>query len=263
MEKSKADSYPLPDAFINEALKLVEDAEKEGITLRIMGAIAIYLHSRGYEEIWRRLDRLSGKQFTDIDLMCCESTRSKVLKFFEDRGYSYNKTQATIYGDKRLIFMGNAIPLVDVFFNRLEMCHTINFKGRLTADYPTIPLAELLLEKLQIVKINEKDIKDAIVLLRAHDLGQNDEDIINVGYIADILSNDWGFYYTVTTNLKKIKNLLPKYNVLTDKDIHNVSNKIDNIIDIIEKTPKSIGWKMRAKIGASKKWYREVEETIR
>jgi hypothetical protein len=264
MEKSKStDGYSSPNVFIEEALKLVEDGEKEGITLRVMGAIAIYLHSKDCEEIWHRLDRLNGKQFTDIDLMCCGSTQSKILKFFESRGYSYNKTQATLYGAKRLIFLGNVIPMVDIFFNKLEMCHTINFDRRLTVDYPTIPLAELLLEKLQIVKINEKDIKDVIVLLRAHDLGEDDNDLINIRYIADLLSKDWGFYYTVTTNLRKIKNFLPNYNALTDKDCHDVSAKIDKIMDRIEREPKSISWKMRAKIGASKKWYKEVEEVIR
>jgi hypothetical protein len=258
-----ANNYPSPDVFVNEALKLIEDAEKVGISLRVMGAIAVYLHSKDFKELWHRLDRLSGKKFTDIDFMCCGSTRSRVLSFFESKGYSYNKSQATIYGSKRLIFIGNTIPMVDVFFNKLEMCHTINFEKRLTVDYPTIPLAELLLEKLQIVKINEKDIKDAILLIRAHDLGESDNDLINAKYIAKLLSQDWGFYYTATTNLKKIKNFLPKYHVLTDADRQDIFAKTNKLIDIIEKEPKSTSWKIRAKIGPFKKWYREVEEAVR
>lgn len=256
------DKYPPPDVFVREALRYVEEGKKEGITLRIMGAIAIYLHSRNYEELWKSLGRLSDRIFTDIDFMS-DGGIHEILKFFEKRGYSYNKTYAALYGNKRLIFFGGTIPMIDVFFNKLEMCHTIDFRKRLYVDYPTIPLAELLLEKLQIVKINEKDIKDVIVLLRAHDLSEDDNDQINIKYIATLLSNDWGFYYTAIMNLQKIKNFLHKYDALKNEDCLDVANKIDNIITKIEREPKSIKWKIRASIGAKKKWYREVEEIER
>jgi len=155
------------------------------------------------------------------------------------------------------------IPMVDVFFDKLEMCHTIDFRNRLRLDKPTITLADMLLEKMQIVKINEKDIIDTIVLLRAHDIGENDKDKVNIKYVSKLLSNDWGFYYTVTMNLKKVKELCKKYNVLSNEDMKDVTSKIDRILEKIEKEPKSMKWKMRAKIGPSKKWYKEVEEVIR
>jgi len=256
------DKYPSSDVFIREALRYVEEGEKERITLRVMGAIAIYLHSKDYEELWKSLGRLSGKIFTDIDFMS-DGGIHEILKFFEKNGYSYNKTYAALYGNKRLIFFGGIIPMIDVFFNKLEMCHIIDFRKRLDVDYPTIPLAELLLEKLQIVKINEKDIKDVIVLLRAHDLGEDDNDQINIKYIAKLLSNDWGFYYTVIMNLQKIKNFLPKYDALNNEDYLDVASKIDNIITKIEREPKSVKWKIRASVGAKKKWYRDVEEIER
>ena len=142
------------------------------------------------------------------------------------------------------------------------MCHKIDFRKRLLIDYPTISLADLLLEKLQIVEINEKDVKDVIVLLSDHKIGDKDEkETINIEYIADLLSKDWGFYYTVTTNLNKIKKLVDSYTqVLTQNKVEDVKNKIDITLDRIEKKPKSMGWKMRAKIGTKTKWYKEVEE---
>jgi len=79
------------------------------------------------------------------------------------------------------------------------------FLKRLEIDYPTISLADLLLEKMQIVKLNEKDILDTIVMLREHDVGEGDKETINSDRVSGLLSDDWGFYYTVTTNLGKIK----------------------------------------------------------
>ena len=61
---------------------------------------------------------------------------------------------------------------VDVLVDSLEMCHRFEFADRLKASSPTLPLAELLLSKLQVVKINRKDVLDALVLLAEHPLGE-------------------------------------------------------------------------------------------
>ena len=106
--------------------------------------------------------------------------------------------------------------MIEVFFDKLEMNHTISFNKRLEADSPTLPLSELLLQKTQIVKINEKDIKDIIVLLRAHDVGKRDNETINLEALAQAgLISDWGFYYTVTTNLQKVKDFTRNNDTLT------------------------------------------------
>jgi hypothetical protein len=257
------EKYPPPEVFIHEALDCVEKSRNEGITLRIMGGMAIYLHSKEYEQLFNSLSRLEGKVFTDIDLMSYKNLQQKILDFFEKRGYTYDRIFIAIYGKNRCIFYGGVVPMVEVFFDRLEMCHTIDLKGRLEVDYPTIPLADLLLEKLQIVQINEKDIKDVILLLRAHELGEHDKNVINVKYISDILSKDWGFYYTVTTNLNKIKSRLPLYAALNEKDREDVSSKINKLLSEIDRTEKTVAWKLRAKIGPRKKWYNDVEEIIR
>jgi hypothetical protein len=151
--------------------------------------------------------------------------------------------------------------MVEVFFDKLEMNHTINFNKRLEADSPTLPLSELLLQKLQIVKINEKDVKDVIVLLRAHDLGETDNDTINLKALcqAGLLSN-WGFYYTVRTNLKKIADYTSVYDVLTENDIKIVNDRINRILRYLVEQPKSLSWKLRARIGPEKKWYNDVED---
>jgi hypothetical protein len=123
-------------------------------------------------------------------------------------------------------------------------------------------LADLILEKTQIVKINEKDIKDVIILLREHDISDSENDIINGKYIAELLAKDWGFYHTVTTNLKLIKDqFLEKWkHILSTEDRTNIATKINTLVDKIEREPKSIGWKIRASAGTKKKWYRDVEE---
>lgn len=256
------EEYPSPEEFIQEAITCVEEAEKRGIILRVMGGMAIYMHSRQYEDLWKKLGRLGKRVFTDIDFASYGKFRNKIMKFLEERGYMLHQRAMLGMARERLIFFGERIPMVEVFFDRLRMNHIIEFKNRLEVDKPTIPLAELLLQKIQIVHINEKDIKDAIVLIRAHEIGESDEETINAKRIAKIMANDWGFYYTSTTNLKKIKESLDKYEVLSDEDKEIIRQRIDKLLTYIEKEPKSFKWKMRARIGTKKKWYEDVEEWI-
>lgn len=244
------------EKFVKEALEIVEVAKKQNVILRIMGALAIRYHSPKFENLHKSL----GREFSDIDFIGYNRQKSEIEKALEKLGYKMRMLSYSFVMSGRLIFTNEQNGRhVDVFLDRLDMCHTINFKGRLEVDYPTIPLAELLLEKMQIVKLGEKDVKDTIVLIREHTIGNDDKDKININYIAQLLAKDWGFYYTVTTNLNKIKTLLPSYPQLKDDDNKDLTTKIDTMLNRIEEEPKALSWKMRARIGPSKKWYREVD----
>ena len=111
-----------------------------------------------------------------------------------------------------------------------------------------------------MVKINEKDIKDVIILLRAHEIGTDDKDQINREAVGSRLLSDWGFHYTATTNLKKIKDALRQYSALGDGDIKVVEDRLNDLLDYLENEPKSMKWKMRALVGTKMQWYNEVDE---
>jgi hypothetical protein len=245
---------------------IVDKAAAAGITLRILGAVAVSMHSPDFVTLHESLERVKGAtDFTDLDLMGYLKDRANIEPFFKSIGITPEpraRRSPAIWAYRQMYMERNGNFHIDVFFDKLEMSHTIDFTHRLEVDCPTISLADILLEKMQIHHINEKDIKDTIVLVRAHDLGSSDKDVINEDYIAEVLGGDWGFYYTVTKNLQKTKLLLDGYAMpQTDKD--NVSSKIDRLTSRIEREPKSMGFKMRAKVGEKKKWYNEVDETFR
>jgi hypothetical protein len=254
------EEYPSPEEFINEAIAIVEGAKERGITLRVIGGMAIYMHSKEYEDLWKRLKRLGAKVFTDIDLAGYSKERDKIAKFLAERGYEVDQRLLMYYGRVRQIYYSERIPMVEVFLDRLAMNHTIEFKGRLERDPLTLPLAELLLEKLQIVRMNDKDFKDSIVLLRAHEFGWDDNDKINLeAFKIQGLFDDWGFWYTVTTNLQLLRSKLDEYDI---EESHKVvvRSRIDELLKYLNETPKSKKWEKRAKIGTKEKWYNEVEE---
>jgi len=253
--------YGRPKAdFIEEARRIVSAADERGIPLRLMGAAAVRIHSPSSLKLHVEI---LNRQLTDLDFMTYTKYTRDVRKLFADLNYVLDEAIARIAENRDIFHDNYNNRIADVFYDKLDMCHTINFKGRLEVDHPTIPLADIVLEKLQIVKLNEKDVKDLIVLFNEHPVGETDKDTINAKYIAKLLAKDWGFWYTATTNLKRLRDEFIGMYKLPEDIVKRVKNRVNELLDYIDKEPKTMKWKMRAKIGTSRKWYKEVEEVIR
>ena len=254
------DEYPKPETYLQEGKHLIEEAGKQGIVLRVMGPIALHYYFPEYSDLYRHMERLGERVFTDIDYAAYGKHRNKLVPFFESQGYTLEKRAAMLSGGARLIFFAGRVPMIDIFFDKLNYNHPINYAGRLEAHPYCVSLADLMLQKLQIVQINDKDLKDAMLLLLAAPLGESDDGKIDIKYLGKIFSEDWGFYYTATTNLRKIKEALGGVPALSGPQRAAITEKIDALIKYIEDTPKSGKWKGRAKVGTARPWYQEISD---
>lgn len=253
--------------FIDEGKRLVDEAAKREIPLRLLGGVAIRIHCLEFLDFAEKLMRLGeGQQeYTDLDLISYMRFRkSKMKEFFEEMGYEKRPTtMSTAATQRQIYFHPKGWFYVDVFYDKLLAAnHPLDFRGRLGLDSPTITPADLLLEKLQIVFPDEKDIKDLLLVLRAHDISQEEEkNKINAKFIAAKLAQDWGFYYTVTSNLSGLRQYVGDAQSLTAEEKQDLTSKIDRLLHAIETEPKSTGWKMRSIVGTKRKWYNPVETT--
>ena len=251
--------YPDTNYFINEAHKIIDEAHKRNLTLCLIGALAFHNHCPKYNYIQKETNRF----FTDIDFMAYIEQKHDIEKMFLDLGYMDDKRIQTIPGVKRSIFFtSDHLMHSDVFYDVLDFSHEINFRGRLEIDYPTVSLVDLLLEKMQIVQINEKDIIDTIMLLREHDVGSSDDETINIDYIAKTCKSNWGLWKTVTTNLDKVISLIDKYDLLNSDDQQIIRERLQRIRQHIDKEPATLYWKLRSRVGERVKWYRDVDEVM-
>lgn len=272
------------EVFLQEAQKIVEEAERKGIILRILGGLGIAIHCKEYRSFAQKLGRvgtgaIEGQEYSDIDLVSYRSFRDQVRLLFDELGYAKRRaTLSTAASERQIYFHPKGWFYVDVFFDKLLVAnHPIDFRGRLELDYPTVTVTDLLLEKIQIWEaFSTKDLKDCLLLLKAHSvILKQEKESINASYIAKLLAQDWGFWYTATTNLKKIKAFLTRLDELASQaginpkqisisDREEIIHKVDEILEAVEKEPKSLGWKIRSKIGTRKKWYNPVErpETV-
>jgi len=242
--------------YVDRALSLVDAARSRGLELRILGSLAYRLHCPANIQLFEEMQR----DLTDVDLAAPGRQRKEVRAFLEELGYRIDQDLLVTTEGKRYAFEDAATgTLVDVFFDELYFCHRIPLAERLALDYPTITPTDLLLEKTQIVEINPKDIKDAIVLLLEHPIAAGEPDTIDSGYVARLLAADWGFYYTVTRNLERLRTEVPAASLGPERAA-TVLERIDQIASAIESEPKTSKWKLRARIGTRAKWYQEVAE---
>lgn len=254
---------------IDIGVNLVEEAKKEGIELRLIGGAAIRIHlSPETAELYKKLRGIEGPYFAHADFApsfaALSEQEKEVRKFLESKGWEFDmyiQRLSQWFGgvENRHIFRGETMD-IDVFYDAIDLNHKVPFRDRINIHPLTLSLTDLLLIKLQRVKFSEDDAKDVIVLLRDLQIGEDDSPrTINAKYIAKLLADDWGFWYTATTNLKKIKEDIKNYDQLSEEDKQTIISKVDLLLKYIEEEPKTEKWIKRSKKGTKKKWYREVE----
>lgn len=245
--------------FIVYANNIVAEAEKQGAAIRLLGAVAFNIHCPKYGYFQHEANR----HFTDLDFAAYFSQNGAIRKAFSILGFEEDREVAVVFARQRLIYHVPETPLhIDVFFDKLDFCHPIPWANRLEVDSPTIPLAELLMEKMQIVQINPKDIIDTIMLLREHTLGNTDAETINSNRIATMCARDWGLWRTITMNLKKTIEISAEYSWLPEEDRTVVVDRIYQLLQTIDSEPKPTSWNIRNKIGDRVKWYKDVHEVV-
>jgi len=120
------------------------------------------------------------------------------------------------------------------------------------------------------VKINRKDVLDALVLLAEHPLGQDDgapdartgQGAINVPRILSFTSNDWGWWRTSTMNLDKLAQLAEgeHQDLLPEARRFEPAEQARRVRAFCDEVPKTMKWKLRAKVGDRVQWYELPEE---
>jgi hypothetical protein len=233
-----------------EAVRILEAANAEGILLRLLGGLAIHLQSpssREHEQLRR--------SYKDLDFATLSKYSAKTKMLFAKLGYSGNKSFNALHGHQRLLFYDDQNGRqVDIFVDRMQMCHNIDFRSRMNIDERTLSPADLLLTKLQIVEVNEKDMLDVIALFIDYDV-EDDDRGIHAQYISRLVSNDWGFQKTLDLNLNKTKAF-----AIERKFPDYVTGRIDTLMAKIGAHPKTLAWKARAMVGERVRWYELPEE---
>ncbi len=240
-----------------EMTRIVEAVEASGAVIRVLGSIGVAIHCPDSRALLPAFERT----YADIDFAAYSRHAREIATAMATLGYREDREVSIRSEGRRAIFDDPAGRThLDVFFDELEFCHVIPLAGRLEADRPTIPLAELLLSKLQIVKLNEKDVVDAVLIFLDHELGEGDDDVIDASRIARLCTDDWGLWRTLTMNLEKVRALAASYPQLDEGQRTRVIETTASLKRTIDASPKPLAWRLRDRVGDRRQWWTDVDE---
>jgi hypothetical protein len=245
-----------PDAMA-EAMSLIDAASQQGITVRLLGGMAVRVLCPDFPP-----RPTSGLQ--DIDLASVTPSRKALQNFLLEQGHQPDKNFNALYGHKQLYFVSavSGRP-IDVLIDKLAMCHELDFRDRIARMPYTLDPLDVLLSKLQIVKLNEKDVRDIVYLLSGYPVRNGTgEGTIALDLFRPVVGDDWGWWRTVTMNLDKIRGLIAeKPELVPPGAAHDPAAQAAAISAAAQDAPKSRRWKLRARLGDRVRWYQEPEES--
>jgi hypothetical protein len=251
--------------MIVEAKRIIDAAREQGMVLRLVGGLAVRFHCEALD--------FCERDHGDIDLVGHRRDANRIASLFADLGFEETMHVRLATGGRQLQFARERPrkeawarydrPVddhVDVFLDTFKMDHAIDLADRLDLDGYTITVSDVLLTKLQMANLNEKDERDIFTLLRELELGiADDPNAIDVPYVARLCARDWGLYHDVELNLARLEGRLGAYTL--EPDVRDrVRKSLARLREAIEAEPKSRAWRLRAKVGTRLPWHDTVEE---
>ena len=246
---------------VDEAARVLAEARARGVALRVVGGVAIRMRAPSVARL------LPPRDYHDIDVAGRSGTSAAITDLYHALGYESSRRFNTMNGQERLMYWDPVNGRrIDVFLDTLRMCHELTFRDRLEVDGTTLPLADLALMKLQIVQLTDRDGQDLCALFADHPLTEGDGDGISLARILGVCSADWGWWRTVTGNLRR---LVAEWRDEAASGPHGQTDILElavaRAIDRharIDEAPKTRRWRLRAAVGERRVWY-ELPEEIR
>jgi hypothetical protein len=227
-----------------EALALIGRATAAGVALRATGGIAVAIRCASAASPPLR------RAYKDLDLVGAGRQRDAIDVLIKGAGFSANEEFNSLHGHHQLLYVDAQGRILDVFIDRIVMCHSLDVSDRLHLDEHTLSPEDLLLTKLQVIETNESDLKDAVAILADCD--------IDVERVVSVLAGDWGWWRTATQVLARVKSFNAGLENFVLKD--RVADRIDELEERVAAAPKGLKWRLRARVGDRVIWYQTPEE---
>jgi len=257
---SAADAALPSDDALPEALGLARGAAEASLGLKLLGGLAVRVLCPDFPP------RLRTGQ--DMDFACVSKERKKVADWLAGAGCEPDRRFNNLNGDRQMYFNAPSGRPIDVMVNQLTMCHTLDFRPGFARQPYTIDAVDVLLSKLQIVELNEKDAHDIVHLLAGLPVSGDGREqsgrgqaSIDTDRFAKLMGTDWGWWRTVTGNLEKLPDLVAERPGLVPPGArYDPLAQARQLLELAQQTPKSMKWKLRATTGERMRWYELPEE---
>jgi hypothetical protein len=245
-------TVPLADP-VAEARRVIDAAREQGVTIRALGGVAVCILSPGDQPLLPR-------PLKDIDLVTSPKQGGAAGRLLAELDYVGEDMFNALRGHRRQLFHDPVNQRdVDVFVGGFTMCHTVPIAARLDCHPYTVPVAELLLTKLQIVELTDRDERDIYSLCYYHELGDEAGSSIDAPLIARLCADDWGLWRTCKGTIERCSDDIGQYD-LDEPARGQILARLAGLWQRIDEGPKTGRWRRRSRLGERKRWYEEPEE---
>lgn len=242
---------PLPSP-VEEGARIANAAREAGVALKITGGVAVALLCPSASQ------PPLARSYADVDAVGRGKQGGQIGELLGTLGYEPDEAFNALHGASRLFFWDRTNDRqFDVFLDKVEMCHTIDMSARLDNEEPTIPAADLLLMKLQVMQTNQKDYFDILALLLDQPFTHDDSGI-NLNHLTDLTARDWGLWRTTTMVAERADHFARELEGFEGRS--RIHEQVQTYLEALQASDKTRGWKLRARIGERKRWYDLPEE---
>jgi len=242
----------LDPALRELACRFVDTAAHRGLLLRLYGGVAVGLLVERY-----LVDRHIPAQ--DIDCICRRDDIIAMSELFRESGYEEDYSVTRAFGEfRRKLRSTTSFPPLDLSIDKLRFSRTLDLRGRLSLRPHTISVADLLLSKLQIRHINEKDLADCVNLLGGYRPGATeDAETFDSTHIALQCARQWGLWRLVTDNLRRLSSYLDELGCQGEVG-GMLQHRIQHTLANIRWNRKTMAWRLRSLVGTHARYWDEV-----
>lgn len=250
MNVSETTSYPFRVA---RAVELQAALTTAGVSARLLGGTAIFLSCPSARAVPQLM-----RTYGDVDLVIRGGRTAVVTRALTPLGLDAASRFNALHGDRRLLFHEPDGAHVDVLVDRFEMCHVLPLADRLTGDALTVTPTDLLLMKLQVARLNDKDVRDICALLLDH-VAADQNGGIEFEYVAGLMNRDWGWWRTASETVTRVQTLYDTLD-LPSELCSAVGAALDRVSAALDAGPRSRRWRARAVVGDRVPWRNDPEE---
>jgi hypothetical protein len=267
------------ERMMGEAHTIIDTGRDMDVVLRLTGGLAVRHYAIDLD--------FAEREYSDIDLIGLARQAGDIGEVFAGLGYAENVHVALATGNSQRQYFKEARLLesrahmskrgrhrrpalmsvppsdhIDVFLDAMRMDHTIDMRERLDINTYAISPADIFLSKLQIFRLNEKDVHDVVTLVKDVYIDMEDRPgVLNVTYVCETCAADWGLYVDVMSNIDKCLELLDEYELRANQRLR-VQHVLEMIQAAMAEESKTLRWRLRSRLGKRVAWRREVEESM-
>lgn len=242
-------------SLLDVAVSVINTLAARRIVARLFGGLSIEVIAP-----WKDIFGID-RPVKDIDIIVPRSSMITAMDVLSIDGWKMNGRNQRINSGILVCAIDNTSGTrLDMYADPVILNQTLYFGQRLRILEKTLTPVDLLISKLQIVNITDRDLDDICALAGGCQVAAVDSpSTLNAERLKIICSNSWALQYTSIGNLDAAERRAGTHRDIQEERLARILQNVSLLRNICTDCPKSWTWRLRAKIGPLLPWYEQID----